>query len=173
MNTQYCLRYCYRYEPGFSVYSIWDIVLYIDNDTALENDFSGEIRRYLEKEEKHIEKADESQVFFRTSTFEYPLQKESIEFLKLVLYPVNAKDDSVVNLVYHPLEKKWDNYNKFEQIAIIDTVVKEQEKEVGIEYKLIRYYNDEIYVENFTNPEEYNESDDSIIEITEQLDNEF
>jgi hypothetical protein len=167
-KADYCLRYCYRYEPGFPVYSIWDIVLYKEAQDEQElQDPTGEIYRFLKKEE-HYEEKEEEQVFFKNISFKYNPDVSYIDFLKVVLFPSSLKDDSVVNLVFIPLEKPWDKHTSFEQIAIIDKIIKEQEEFVGISYKLVKYYTEEIFVDNHEDNESFSDISDDDIEVLEE-----
>jgi hypothetical protein len=163
-KADYCLRYCYRYEPGFPVYSIWDIVLYKDDKEDLK-DPTGEIYRFLKKEDNYVEK-EEEQVFFKNISFKYTSDVSSIDFLKVVLFPSDSKEDSVTNMVFTPLEKPWEKHTSFEQIAVIDKIVKEQEAFVGISYKLVKYYTEEIFVDNHEDNESFSDiSDEEIAEL--------
>lgn len=146
MEQQYTLRYCYRYEPGFDVYSLWDIILYKDGD---DDDITGNVYDYLRKEEELIDKEDEFQVFYRVNHFKYSKEGiTSIPFLKLELFPTKSNDTSVINLVYIPLQKGWKGYSNLEQLLIIDEEVKKQEKYVDFTYKLVNYSVEDIDVDS-------------------------
>ena len=145
MEQDYTLRYCYRYEPGFDVYSLWDIILYKDGDDV---DISGNVYDYLRKEEELIDKEDEFQVFFSTKHFKYSQTTTTIPFLKLELFPQKSNDTSVLNLVYIPLNKGWKSYSNLEQLLIIDEEVKNQEKLVDFRYKLVNYSIEDVEIDD-------------------------
>ncbi len=134
METPYVLRYCYRYEPGFDVYSLWDLVVYKDTD-----ELSDEVYQYLKKEDEMIDKEDDLQVFYRATHFSYQDNVTSIPFLKLELFPLTRKEDSVLNLVFVPLQKHWNTYSNLEQLMMIDDEIKKAEKEIDMRYELVDY----------------------------------
>ncbi len=153
-TTNYVLRYCYRYEPSFDVHSLWDIILYKDCD-----EINGETYDYLRKEDELTDKEDELQIFFRSKYFTYSGNPKNIQFLKLELFPRTSKDDSVLNLVFIPLEKGWHSMTNLEQLLLIDSEVKNQEKEIDIQYKLVNYSIQDIEVQDTMDSME-DESDD-------------
>ena len=163
---EYILRYCYRYEPGFTCYSVWDVILYKESDK--EN--YGEIRRYLEKEDILIDKEDEHQIFFRVRKF-YSLDTNvaSFYFLKLALYPKESKENSVVNLLFFPLEKSWEIYSRSEKEQILDKIVSKEEIEIGFEYKIVEEIGEEIYVEDVVEIDNISDMEeiDEISDITD------
>ena len=76
----YTLKYCYRYEPGFRVYSLIDIILFeADGETT------PEISRYLDKEEQFIEEEDKHQLFFIVKHFTMAQRLNVVHFLKLAI----------------------------------------------------------------------------------------
>lgn len=140
----YTLRYCYRYEPGFNVHVLLDMVLYKE----AEQFDNLEILEYLKKEDELIDDEDKYQCFFRVKHFVFPKEVASVYFLKLELFPKLPKDDSVLNLVYIPLEKKWDEYTNLEQLECIQEEISNQEEMVDFKYELVSFSIEEIQVEN-------------------------
>jgi hypothetical protein len=149
METEYSLRYCYRYEPGFDVHCLNDIILYENTD-----DISGEVYDYLNKEDELIDKEDEFQLFFRVVHFKHASNVSKIPFLKLELFPQKSKDDSVVNLVYVPLKRDWKAHSNLEQLLLVDEELKKQEREVDMRYKLVGYSVESIEVDGKEGKEE-------------------
>jgi hypothetical protein len=142
-SETYTLKYCYRYEPGFSVYSLNDIILFkSDGDTT------PEICRYIENEEQIIEEEDQHQIFFIVKHITMAENVSSIHFLKIALFPKEKKQDSVVNLVFFPLIKPWDDYLMTEQDELIKEALWEQEKFVSLKYDIVEFEDIEVYVEN-------------------------
>ncbi len=139
----YTLKYCYRYEPSFNVYSLVDAILFKSDGTS-----TPEIIRYLANEEDFTEKENEHQLFFTTKHIVMAENLSSVYFLKLALFPKEKKEDSVVNLVFYPLVKPWEQYLKNEQDELIKETVWEQERFVGLTYDIIEKDDMEIYVEN-------------------------
>lgn len=156
---EYTLRYCYRYEPGFNVYSLLDLVLYKETDD-IDN---YEILEYLKKEDELIDDEDKYQCFFRVNHFKMPNNPSTIYFVQLELFPKSPKDDSVLNLIYMPLEKPWKEYTNIEQIMMIDKEIKNQESIVDFKYDLVNYSIEEFQVEN-TVPTEEEYKDEDILE---------
>lgn len=140
---EYTLRYCYKYEPGFDVFTSLDIILYKESDES-----SSSIYEYLKKEDELIDREDEYQIFFRTNHFQFRKDATKIQFIELQLFPQKAKDDSVMNLIYIPLKKEWTKMTNIEQLIIIDEEIKKQQKEVDFLYKLVNYTILDIDVEN-------------------------
>ena len=141
--TDYVLKYCYRYEPGFNVYDLIDIVLYDSNGVI-----TPEINRYLEKEESFIEEEDKHQLFFIVNHLTMAQNLSTITFLKIVLYPKETKDTNVVNVIFSPLIKQWDEYTMSEQDQIVKEAVWDQEKFVGLKYNVVEVEEVDVYVEN-------------------------
>jgi hypothetical protein len=139
----YTLKYCYRYEPGFNVYSLVDAILFKSDGST-----TPEINRYLANEEDFIEKENEHQLFFIVKHIVMAENISSIHFLKLALFPKEKKEDSVVNLVFYSLNKPWDEYLSTEKDELIKESVWEQERFVSLTYDIVDKDDMEIYVEN-------------------------
>lgn len=138
----YTLKYCYRYEPGFSVYSLNDIILFkSDGETT------PEIIRYLNNEEQFIED-EQHQLFYAVKHITMAENVSSIHFIKIALFPKEKKEDSVTNLVFFPLIKPWDEFLMNEQDEIIKEALWEQEQFVRLKYNIIEVEDLEVYVEN-------------------------
>jgi hypothetical protein len=141
--TEYTLRYCYKYEPGFPVYQLLDLVLY-----SSEGPDTHEMARYIVKENELIDEEDKHQIFFVVKRFIFSEDPKPKHFLKVALYPNEPKESHVVNLVYLPLIKQWEQYTVEEQERILKELVWEQEKEIIYKYKIVEVDDCELYVEN-------------------------
>ena len=94
-------------------------------------------------------------MFFVVKRFifsEHPLPQH---FLKVSLYPKEPKESHVVNLVYLPLIKPWEEYTVEEQDRLLKELVWEQEREIIYKYKVVEIESVELYVENADNVSEY------------------
>lgn len=160
MEQELTLRYCYRYEPGFDIFSLWDIILYKDD---ADSDISDNVYQYLKKEEELIEKEDMFLVFYRAKHFKFKIEANIVGFLRLELYPEKAKDDSVLNLVYVPINKEWKDLSNVEQLMMIDEEVKNQERLVDFNYKLVNYSIEYVEIDD----EPFVELDETFIEADE------
>ena len=149
----YTLKYCYRYEPGFRVYSLVDIILFQSDGES-----TPEISRYLDKEEQFIEEEDQHQMFFIVKHVTMAENVPVIHFLKLALYLKEDKQTNVVNLVFSPLIKPWDDYLMDEQEQLVKEAVWEQEKFVGLKYDVVEAEDMDVYVEN----SQFTDSDESV-----------
>lgn len=149
----YILKYCYRYEPGFRVYSLIDIILFQSDGES-----TPEIIRYLNKEEQFIEEEDKHQLFFIVKHITMSENVSVIHFLKLALYLKEDKQTNVVNLVFYPLIKPWEDYSIDEQKELVKEALWEQEKFVGLKYDIIEATDIDIYVENCDYTTETDES---------------
>ena len=149
----YTLKYCYRYEPGFRVYSLVDIILFQSDGES-----TPEISRYLDKEEQFIEEEDKHQMFFIVKHFTMAENVPVIHFLKLALYFKEDKQTNVVNLVFYPLIKPWEDYLMDEQDQLVKEALWEQEKFVGLKYDVFETEDMNVYVENA----EYVDTDESV-----------
>jgi hypothetical protein len=141
--TEYTLRYCYKYEPGFKVYQLLDLVLYISEGAD-----TYEIVRYIVKEDELIDEEDKHQMFFIVKRFLFSVSPRPQYFLKVALYPKEPKESHVINLVYSPLIKPWEDYTLEEQGQILKEVVWEQEKEIIYKYDVVETEGTELYLEN-------------------------
>ena len=139
--TEYALKFCYQYEPGFNVYILTDLVLYNP-----EFPVTPEITRYLEKEEQFIEEEDKHQLFFVTQMFtldEIPTKN----FVKVAMYPKEKKETNVVNLIFHPLTRSWEDYSTSEKEEVLKEIVWDQERFIGFKYDIVDVEDMEIEVE--------------------------
>ncbi len=141
--TEYTLRYCYKYEPGFAVYQLLDLVLY-----STEGPDTHEIARYLNREDELIDEEDKHQMFFVVKRFIFSDDPKPRHFLKVALYPKEPKESHVLNLVYSPLIKPWESYTVEEQDRLVKEIVWEQEREIIYKFKVIEVEDVELYVEN-------------------------
>jgi hypothetical protein len=141
--TEYTLRYCYKYEPGFQVYQLLDLVLYLNDGSD-----TREMARYILKENELIDEEDKHQVFFIVKRFMFSENPRPQHFLKVALYPNEPKESHVVNLIYSPLVKPWTDYTDEEKDQILKELVWEQEKEIIYKYKVVEVDSLELYVEN-------------------------
>jgi hypothetical protein len=141
--TEYTLRYCYKYEPGFAVYQLLDLVLY-----ATEGPDTHETARYIMKEHEFIDEEDKHQMFFVVKRFIFSEDPRPRHFLKVALYPKEPKESHVLNLVYAPLIKPWESYTVEEQDRLVKEIVWEQEREIIYKYKVTEVEGLELYVEN-------------------------
>lgn len=153
--TEYTLRYCYKYEPGFAVHQLLDLVLY-----ATEGPDTHEVARYLTKEDELIDEEDKHQMFFVVKRFIFSEHPRPHHFIKVSLYPKEPKESHVVNLVYLPLIKPWEEYTIEEQDRLIKELVWEQEREIIYKYKVVEVESVELYVENVDDVVEYDDFDE-------------
>jgi len=129
--SDHILQYCYRYEPGFPVYCLLDLVL------AKEGEETAEVVRFTRKENELDGKEDENQILFHEIPVILNSEEENHYFLKVALYPKEKKETNVVNLVFSPLTKPWDEYTMCEQDQIVKEIVVNQEQSVTLRYNVV------------------------------------
>jgi hypothetical protein len=158
--TEYTLRYCYKYEPGFKVYQLLDLVFYASEglDTA-------EMARYILKEDELIDEEDKHQLFFVVKRFIFSDNPLPRYFIKVALYPKEPKESHVVNLQYSLLVKPWEDYTIEEQGRLVKEVVWEQEKEIIYKYDVVEVEGTELYLENVDDHVEFIEAECDVFEL--------
>jgi hypothetical protein len=139
--SEHILQYCYRYEPGFPVYCLLDLVL------AKEGEETAEVVRFNRKENELDGKEDENQILFHEIPVILNSEEDNHYFIKVALYPKEKKETNVVNLVFSPLTKPWDDYTVLEQDGLIKEIVGNQEKLVTLKYYVVDLEEMELTVE--------------------------
>lgn len=139
--SEHILHYCYRYEPGFPVYCLLDLVL------AKEGELTAEVVRFNRKEDELEGKEDDNQILFHEIPVILNEDEDNHYFLKVALYPKEKKETNVVNLVFSPLTKPWDDYTMSEQEEIVKEIVGSQEKLVTLRYDVVELEEMELGIE--------------------------
>jgi hypothetical protein len=117
------------------------------------------------KEHELIDEEDKHQMFFAVKRFIFSEDPRPQHFLKVALYPKEPKESHVVNLVYSPLIKPWDEYTVEEQDRLVKEIVWEQEREIIYKYKVVEVEDVELYVENVDDVVEFSEADHDVCEL--------
>jgi hypothetical protein len=109
----------------------------LDLVLAKEGEETAEVVRFTRKENELDGKEDENQILFHEIPVILNSEEENHYFLKVALYPKEKKETNVVNLVFSPLTKPWDEYTMCEQDQIVKEIVVNQEQSVTLRYNVV------------------------------------
>jgi len=104
---------------------------------AKEGEETAEVVRFNRKENELDGKEDENQILFHEIPVILNSDEDNHYFLKVALYPKEKKETNLVNLVFSPLTKSWDDYTMHEQDGLIKEIIGSQEKLVSLKYDLV------------------------------------
>jgi hypothetical protein len=114
---------------------------------AKEGEETAEVVRFNRKENELDGKEDENQILFHEIPVILNSEEDNHYFIKVALYPKEKKETNVVNLVFSPLTKPWDDYTVLEQDGLIKEIVGNQEKLVTLKYYVVDLEEMELTVE--------------------------